>query len=651
MYAREHPKPRNSRLSKSNEEIIEIKEPINRKTKIYQKRKDIIENTSSEATTPNKKGIKKKKVDEELIEIVEQENKNRVRYPKRKESLKPTMREIKRREKGKNKSVDKIRKNSINMNNKNNKREKATINLNESDNEEEEEINLNLNNLNATVYRRPSKKSIRQTSQMKRNKSRTPDKKNKKKKSEINLPKNTIKKGRKKDNELLQYDLTSSDENDIGFLSSRKTSQSKMEKSKSTVKSSKESPYLLGKKRKTERSVKSKTPNKINKSQIKLVNKIPIEIKSSPIKMRAGKSSKTPVKNNSKKNKNMFPVDTSSISSIDSKNYVTPELAVLNQLIVEFGFEKVLDSLCKGKLNHKNKLDSCVEGLRSSCATEKLPLFLIKMLFSYFEKKEKEQDIKENPEKPQEKLNVPELVQNTNDKEKEKEKEKENEKENEKEKEIIKQVTVSMLKSTSTENTNTNNNELNELSEKPVLLKDPSNMVQNIASLIMEEQNSAPIHITEEEATDTAQTLPSQKEKEKEKEKNPQLEKENKRMDKSPLKMTKEETKKEKKNMSIGSHYHKDVDGLIYKYQVFKLDGKGNALFKCYDNKCSSQGIYDLDSRKFGVNTKHSLKHQEHDYIINYDKSEDNVFKEMSNLNKNDAQVFKEGNERTVKIY
>ena len=35
----------------------------------------------------------------------------------------------------------------------------------------------------------------------------------------------------------------------------------------------------------------------------------------------------------------------------------------------------------------------------------------------------------------------------------------------------------------------------------------------------------------------------------------------------------------------------------------------------------------------------------------NYDKSEDNVFKEMSNLNKNDAQVFKEGNERTVKIY
>ena len=650
MYAREHPKPRNSRLNKFNEEIIEIKEPINRKTKIYQKRKDIIENTSSEATTPNKKGIKKKKVDEELIEIVEQENKNRVRYPKRKESLKPTMREIKRREKEKNKSVDKIRKNSINMNNKNNKREKATINLNESDNEEEEEINLNLNNLNATVYRRPSKKSIRQTS---RNKSRTPDKKNKKKKSEINLPKNTIKKGRKKDNELLQYDLTSSDENDIGFLSSRKTSQSKIEKSKSTVKSSKESPYLLGKKRKTERSVKSKTPNKINKSQIKLVNKIPIEIKSSPIKMRAGKSSKTPVKNNSKKNKNMFPVDTSSISSIDSKNYVTPELAVLNQLIVEFGFEKVLDSLCKGKLNHKNKLDSCVEGLRSSCATEKLPLFLIKMLFSYFEKKEKEQDIKENPEKPQEKLNVPELVQNTNDKEKEKEKEKENEKEKEKEKEIIKPVTVSMLKSASTENTNTNNNELNELSEKPVLLKDPSNMVQNIASLIMEEQNSAPIHITEEEATDTAQTLPSQKEKEKEKEKekNPQQEKENKRMDKSPLKMTKEETKKEKKNMSIGSHYHKDVDGLIYKYQVFKLDGKGNALFKCYDNKCSSQGIYDLDSRKFGVNTKHSLKHQEHDYIINYDKSEDNVFKEMSNLNKNDAQVFKEGNERTVKIY
>ena len=61
--------------------------------------------------------------------------------------------------------------------------------------------------------------------------------------------------------------------------------------------------------------------------------------------------------------------------------------------------------------------------------------------------------------------------------------------------------------------------------------------------------------------------------------------------------------------------------------------------------------MYELDSRKFTVTVKHSLKHQEHDYVMNYDKVEDNVFKEMTNLNKKDAQVFKEGNERSVKLY
>ena len=103
--------------------------------------------------------------------------------------------------------------------------------------------------------------------------------------------------------------------------------------------------------------------------------------------------------------------------------------------------------------------------------------------------------------------------------------------------------------------------------------------------------------------------------------------------------------------MSIGSHYHKDEDGLIYKYQVYKLDGQGNAIFKCYDDKCSSEGMYDLDSRKFSVTVKHNLKYNEHDYVINSDKNEDNVFKEMINLNKKEAQVYKEGNERTVKLY
>ena len=631
MNAKSQIKTRYSRHMKGNNEVIEISEPSNYKPKVYQRRKDLIENTSSESTTPNKKGIKNKKMDNELIEIINnKENERGGRNMKhKKENGKIMKREIKGKEKGKNKSVDKIK--------KNNKKEKKvmSITLEESDNEEgeiKEESPVN----------RPSKRNVKQQ-QVRKYASKTPDKRNKKK---MYVPqKNNKKKAKKKkENRITQYELSSSSEGneaeieetqekiDSGYFSSRKASQVKKindneqedKKSKSTIKSS-----FLGKKRKNERNVKSRTPSKLNKNEVHVLNKTPIEIKSSPIKMRAGKSSKTPVKNYSKKIRNIFPVD-SGINSLDSKNYVTPELAVLNQLIVEFGFEKVLDSLCKAKLNHKNKLDSCVQGLRDSCANEKLPLFLIKMLFSYFENKEKE---KEKKEKSPVKLPEPEepKVQ-----EKEKEKEKEN-----------KKPSVSMLKSTSTENTNTNN-EVNESSEKP-LSKSPSKLNQpnltNIPPMIVEEQITASIHLTDEE---TANTPSVKKEK---KVSQMELQEMKKILEKSPIKNQKEEGKKEKKNMSIGSHYHKDEDGLIYKYQVYKLDGQGNAIFKCYDDKCVGEGIYDLDSRIFAVNIKHSLKHQEHDYIINYDKSEDNVFKEMSNLNKNDAQVFKEGNERTVKIY
>ena len=106
-----------------------------------------------------------------------------------------------------------------------------------------------------------------------------------------------------------------------------------------------------------------------------------------------------------------------------------------------------------------------------------------------------------------------------------------------------------------------------------------------------------------------------------------------------------------KKTTSIGSHYNKDEEGRIYKYQVANLDGKGNAIFKCYDDNCTGMGIYELESKKFSVTKKHSLKHGEHENIINYDKDGDNVFKEIIDKEKSDAQVFKENGERIVKYY
>ena len=634
MTTKSQIKTRYGKQSNWGNEVIEISEPSNYKSKVYQRKRDPTENTSSEATTPNKRRIKKKKMNNELIEVLEVKNTGK-NIKNKKENSKTMTRDFNRKERNKNKSVDKIRKNNMNI-----KKEKPlkSINLDESDNEIEEiKITSNVNH--------PSKKNMKQY-KTKSYASRTPDKRNRRRsKNNINFPMN--KKNNKKDkitvnkNKLIQYELSSEEiEEDItqdkiknASLSSGKETQSQKwkeeenKKSRSTIKVAKENISLLGKKRKNERNVRSKTPNKMDKSQIRVVNKIPIEIKNSPIKMRAGKSSKTPIKNYSKKNKNILSVDSGS-NSDSSRNYVTPELAVLNQLIVEFGFERVLDSLCKAKLNHKNKLDSCVQGLRDSCANEKLPLFLIKMLFSYFDSKEKDKKEKQEEEI---KENAPEIL-----------KEKDNKK------------SLSFLKSCSTENTNTNN-ELIEPSEKPIS-KSPikvsnssiNNKIEtNDSPIVLDEQTSLPIQLSEEPPK-----LPIKLEDEMPKEiEKPQIE-EKKKEEKSPIKVKNEEVKKEKKNMSIGSHYHKDEeDGLIYKYQVFKLDGQGNAIFKCYDDNCSSEGIYELDSRKFFLTIKHSLEHKQHDYIIHFDKNEDNVFKEMTTLNKNDAQVFKEGNERSVKLY
>ena len=58
-----------------------------------------------------------------------------------------------------------------------------------------------------------------------------------------------------------------------------------------------------------------------------------------------------------------------------------------------------------------------------------------------------------------------------------------------------------------------------------------------------------------------------------------------------------------------------------------------------------------LESMKFSMTKKHNLKHAEHEYIMNYDKEGDTVFKELIESEKSDAQVFKENGERVVKFY
>ena len=72
MSSKNYDKQRNTRKgAKEKEEIIEIEEiPVQRQANASKRRKEIFEYTSSEATTPNKKGKNKKK-NNEVLEIME----------------------------------------------------------------------------------------------------------------------------------------------------------------------------------------------------------------------------------------------------------------------------------------------------------------------------------------------------------------------------------------------------------------------------------------------------------------------------------------------------------------------------------------------------------------------------------------------------
>ena len=75
MNSKSGVRTRNSRFQKAlnisngEDEVITIYETSNNRSKIYQRRKDPLENTSSEATTPFKDRIRKKKINNNLTEI------------------------------------------------------------------------------------------------------------------------------------------------------------------------------------------------------------------------------------------------------------------------------------------------------------------------------------------------------------------------------------------------------------------------------------------------------------------------------------------------------------------------------------------------------------------------------------------------------
>ena len=611
------------------DEIVEIEEiPSRRTSKKYPKKKENTENSSSEATTPNKKNKKKQNKKEKTLELIEimdgdiQEEEtlslnNKKASPSVAKLKKSINKNVASNDKEKTisvKSVNKIKEKSPIIKGKKNQKKISSITLDESENGNESEIKVTTEvKLSSKIQKKgtsktPKKKSINTTKDIMNDpekKNKTNDKKNGKKNEineevmqcelssesetenikEVNL--NSRQNKRKNNNKNKRNNKFQSDDYNSGYFSSRKTTQKKkiinennenILKSRSTIKLSlrdnsmkSKANNFLGRKRKAD-------PKSEESEAVK------VKYPKSSSQIKAGKQkSKTPLKNNPKKNnKNNHDLSMSKMDIEEQngdKKYAIPELALLNQLITEYGFEKVLDSFCKATLNKKNKLDLCLQGLKNSCTNERLPFLLIKMLFSYFDDKY--------------------------------------------------EVSVRKRSTSSVKNNHLNNSN-----------ESQNNNNSNLEYSVMDQcEEASPIEVNEEEG---AQDI---------KDKN----KKGKCLDNNNNKGVKikksDEKKGEKKMMSIGSHYNKGEDGKVYKYQISSLDGKGNALFKCYDDKCSGTGNYNIETKEFSITKEHNLTHAEHDYIINSEKDGDKVFKDLIDKDKSDAQVFKENGERIVKIY
>lgn len=630
------------KLTEEENEIIEIGEITDlKKAKNSRKHKENTENSSSEATTPNKKRKNKKRNDAELIEIMDVElpddqtisEKKKISAPaqrKKKGSKTIEIENVKKNEKSV-KSVIKINGKDKSPFKKKKKIRVASITLEESDNdiEMQEITEIKSSSINKKITSKTPIKTLGYN-----NKEKCSFQKNKNKKSEKKTKKNE-KQGKKEKEEIPQCQLSSEEsenENMKGSNSKEKIQKNKKEKMKESnsntgyftsrktskkdvIKTSDENPKsksirkvdgkekvnnLLGRKRKADnKKEKSKTPYKNTNKPRNLKEKSPTKTSA---KIKAGKAKSITPNRKSKEKKdnysNLFiPKMEDNIQNIKEK-CSTPELAILNQLIIEYGLQKVIDTLCKPKLDVKNKLDSCLQGLKDSCTKDKLPFFLVKLVFSYFESKFDDKD-------------------------------------------KIKEI----KRSTSTKRTTSLKN-LDDIEKIEISTsKFPTSKEKNDFSLAQNIEENAPIAINEDEIEEIKEN--NEKIEKIEKKKNSK--ENNNNNEKKPPQV---ETKKvEKKVTSIGSHYNKTKDGEVFKYQVFNLDGKGNAIFKCYDENCCGTGIYNLESKKFSVNKNHNLKHEEHDYIINMEKDGDNAFKDLKNCDKFDAQVFKENGERTVKIY
>ena len=106
----------------------------------------------------------------------------------------------------------------------------------------------------------------------------------------------------------------------------------------------------------------------------------------------------------------------------------------------------------------------------------------------------------------------------------------------------------------------------------------------------------------------------------------------------------------EKNLMKLECHYNKDEEGNIYKYKIMYLLGN-LAVFKCDDDKCNGDAIFDLDKRKFKVEQKHNKKYCEHNFVVNGKIDNDIIYNQMNNNKCVDAQILLKDNSKIVRFY
>ena len=554
--------------STQEEDIIEVEEVPSQKparNKVLYKGIEIIENT--EDTSPNKRRIKNKKNELDLIEIDIPSKKkfySQTSRPKRSNNI-SLQNDYKKREKLSFQSIGKVYKGEKPILNRNNKFSRIT--LDESDDEDNQLNVINESSASINIYKNNQKT-------------------NNHKKEEITII-NEKKENHKREKQNVRNVELLSEESENEIKSSYKSNEPieiNIEGNKNF-----EINNFIGKKRaQDKKSRKSMTPHKkviipsnINKKNMVRKSKSPSQIT---------EVSKSPIRSLSKRNNKIIDI----VEQNKKKDFSSPEIEILSKLLDEYGFEKVLDSLCQIKVRKKNKLDSCLQGLTNSCDNNKINYILFKMIFSYFDKKMKAQD------------------------------------------EAIKERRRASSKS-NIANYNTNKN------DSPEKMKNTSetiNITNNQQSQERQIEESSPIYLEEEE----------EKKIKKIDKVNSVIKAKNKKVITQKV-IDEGEKKPVKKMVSIGSHYNKNEDGKIFKYQVANLDGKGNAIFKCYDDNCCGMGTYKLRANQFCLIKEHNLKYEEHDYIVELDKIDDDIFKKLAKKDKSDAQVFKENDERVIKFY